>query len=251
MSRSNKKKLVLIVVIMVLLVAKKVYTRLDYATLEDLPEFEGQPSVTLENNVPSFTDEDYEKAKKSYLNLSELDWLGRCGVAEMSVSRKDLPSEERGDIGRIHPTGWRQSFYPNIINKNQGALYNRCHLIMYALSGLNDDERNLITGTAYLNINGMLPYETAVLNYVEGGHRVLYRVTPIFNGNELVARGVHIEAGDTASKGSKFHINVYCYNVQPGVDISYKTGNSSENGDADKEDTIELIQELINYFRED
>ena len=166
----------------------------------------------------------------------------------MSVTKKDLPTAERGDISKVKPSGWKQAFYPDLISKNNGALYNRCHLLMYALSGLNDDERNLITGTVYLNIEGMLPYETAALNYVSKGNRIIYRVTPVFNGTERVARGVHIEAADVKTKGEKFHINAYCYNVQPGIDISYKTGNSSASGDASKEDNIEIIQELIKYF---
>lgn len=247
----NKKRFISFLIVIILLVVQYIYTNYNTATLEDLPEYDGKPSVVLDQNVPTFTEDDYKAAKKSYTHLSELDYLGRCGVAEMSVSKKDLPDDDRGDIAKVRPTGWRQAFYPELIKRNQGALYNRCHLLMYALSGLNDDERNLITGTGYLNIDGMLPYETAVLNYVEESHRVLYRVTPIYAGTNLVANGVHIEAGDVASQGSKFHINVYCYNVQPGIDISYKTGNSSANGNADKQDTIEMIEELIRYFTED
>lgn len=246
--KKYKKSLVSLVAIFFILAAQFLLSYNNSATMEDLPDYSGNPSVVIDNNIPSFTNEEYEKAKKSYINLSELDYLGRCGVAEMSVTKKNLPTEKRGDISKVKPTGWRQAFYPELISKNSGALYNRCHLLMYALSGLNDDERNLITGTVYLNINGMLPYETAALDYVEAGNRILYRVTPVFNGTELVARGVHIEAGDVKTKGSDFRINVYCFNVQPNVDISYKTGNSSSNGDADKEDNIELIQELIQYF---
>ena len=247
----NRKKLITIIAVVLLLIVQQLLTYTNTTTLEDLPEYSGSPSVTIDRGIPSFTEEEYTKAKKSYINLSELDYLGRCGVAEMSVSKKDIPTKKRGDISKVKPTGWRQAFYPDLISKNSGALYNRCHLLMYALSGLNDDERNLITGTVYLNIDGMLPYETEALNYVSDGKRILYRVTPIFNGTERVARGVHIEAGDVKTQGSKFHINAYCYNVQPGVDISYKTGNSSSDGDANKEDNIEFIQELIKYFTQE
>ena len=242
------KKLLTILAVLLVLAAQQILSYTSTTTLEDLPEYSGSAGVALNNNTPTFTDEEYEKAKKTYINLSELDYLGRCGVAEMSVTKKDLPTAERGDISKVKPSGWKQAFYPDLISKNNGALYNRCHLLMYALSGLNDDERNLITGTVYLNIEGMLPYETAALNFVSKGNRIIYRVTPVFNGTERVARGVHIEAADVKTKGEKFHINAYCYNVQPGIDISYKTGNSSASGDASKEDNIEIIQELIKYF---
>lgn len=246
--KNSTKKIISILVVVLIIVIQQLAANSNSATLAELPEYSGQPSITIDKGIPSFTEEEYQKAKKSYVSLSDLDSLGRCGIAEMSVSKKDLPEEKRGDISKVRPTGWRQSFYPELINKNGGALYNRCHLLMYALSGLNDDDRNLITGTVYLNIEGMLPYETQALNYVSEGNRILYRVTPIFEGTELVARGVHIEAGDVKTNGSNFHINAYCYNVQPGIDISYKTGNSSANGNATDEDNIELIQELINYF---
>ena len=197
--------------------------------LNGIPEYSGKPSYVLNNNKAEFTDEEYKKAEVSYIELSELDWLGRCGLCEASLNKHTLPTEERGDISSVYPSGWKQEFYPDLIEKNEGALYNRCHLLMYAMTGLNDDNRNLITGTEYMNTKGMLPYEKAVQNWIikksEGGN-ILYRVTPVFKGNELVARGVHIEAADVETKGSKFHINAYCYNVEPGIHIDYSTGKS-------------------------
>lgn len=246
--KSTKTKLVTIIIVIVLVLIQRWLAYNNSTTMAELPEYSGKAFVTIDHNIPSFTDEDYEKAEKSYIDLSELDTLGRCGPAEMSVTKKDLPTEKRGDISKVRPTGWRQAFYPDLISRNGGALYNRCHLLMYALSGLNDDERNLITGTVYLNIEGMLSNESEILDYVSADNRILYRVTPVFNGTELVARGVHIEVGDVETKGSKFHKNIYCYNVQPGVNISYKTGNSSVGENPDTQDNIELIQELINYF---
>ena len=194
---------------------------------EVIPEYSGQPAHAINNNKPKFTDDEYEKAQTPYIYLSELDSLGRCGTCEASLSSEIMPSEERGDISSVHPSGWNQALYPDLINKNGGALYNRCHLLMYALTGLNADPRNLITGTEYLNTKGMLPYEKAVQNWlIKKQGKVLYRITPDFKGNELVARGVLIEAADVETHGENFHINTYCYNVEPGIEINYKTGES-------------------------
>lgn len=248
-----RKKKVIPFLIILLILAVYFFCPKENVSMSDIPEYSGSPSVEINQNDPSFTDDEFERAKRSYIDLSELDWLGRCGECEMSVSQKDLPTGERGDISSVHPTGWRQAFYPDLISKNNGALYNRCHLLMCAMSGLNDDERNLITGTVYLNIDGMLPYETAARNYVNSGNRIIYRVTPVFEGNDLVAKGVQIEAADVRTKGMRFRINVFCYNVQPGIDISYRTGNSSENGDAARKDNLEIIYELLevlaNYLK--
>lgn len=198
--------------------------------IENLPEYDGKPSCVINDNIPKFTNEDYEEAKEMYIFMSELDNYGRCGVCKASLGEDTLCNEDRPSIASVHPSGWRQAFYGDLID-NGGALYNRCHLLMYAMSGLTSDRRNLITGTRYLNNNGMLPYETAVHNWIERypSERVLYRVTPIFVDNELVARGVHIEAGSVSDSGKSLHINVYCYNIQPGIYIDYRDGSSQKS----------------------
>lgn len=202
--------------------------------LDSVPEYSGTPTYVLNDNRPLFTEEDYAAAKDQYIFLSELDYLGRCGVCEGSLGKDTLPEEDRGDISSVRPSGWHQEMYPTVISKNDGALYNRCHLLMYALTGLNAEPRNLITGTEYLNNKGMLPYEMAVVNWIEKeGGRVLYRVTPVFEGMNLLCSGVHIEAGDVETGGDRFHINVYCYNVEPGISIDYATGYSKKELDLD------------------
>jgi DNA-entry nuclease len=247
-NHSFLKIVVTLLLVALVLGAKQYLAYQNSASMADLPEYTGSPTMTIDHNQTSFTDEDYAKAQESYINLSSLDIQGRCGVAEMSVTKEDLPKEKRGDISNVKPSGWKQAFYPELIEMNQGALYNRCHLLMYALSGLNDDERNLITGTVYFNTEAMLLVENEVLNYVSKGNRVIYRVTPVFNGTELVARGVQIEVSDVATKGQTFSRNVYCYNVQPGIDIDYNTGNSALSGEpiSTDVDSKEFIEELLN-----
>lgn len=193
--------------------------------LEEIPEYSGTPVHVINNNRPEFTDDEYIKAEEAFIDLSELDFKGRCGTCMASFGPDTLANEKREDMSHIYPTGWEQKFYEDI--DNGGALYNRSHLLMYAMSGLGAEPRNLITGTRYMNSKGMLPYETATINWIKRyEERILYRATPIFKGKEFVARGVHIEAADVKTKGDRFHINVYCYNVQPGVKINYKTGHS-------------------------
>lgn len=191
-------------------------------TLENLPAYDGEPYVVLYGGEPSFSEEE-RTTTEVYEEYAELDWLGRCGVAESLIGVELMPTEERGSIGMIKPSGWQTVRYDDLISGNY--LYNRCHLIGYQLTGENANERNLITGTRYLNVEGMLPFEDEVADYIqETGDRVLYRVTPDFKGLELVARGVEIEALSMEEGGISFH--VYCYNVQPGVEIDYLTGNS-------------------------
>lgn len=191
-------------------------------TLEDLPEYAGEPYVVLCGGEPDFSREDRTTAE-IYERYAELDWLGRCGTAEALIGTELMPTEERGSIGMVKPSGWHTVRYDDLISGNY--LYNRCHLIGYQLTGENANECNLITGTRYLNVEGMLPFEDAVADYIqETGDRVLYRVTPDFRGEELVARGVQIEALSLDSDEICF--NVYCYNVQPGVEIDYLTGES-------------------------
>ena len=191
--------------------------------LDDIPEFDGKtPYVIINNNEPNFPEEDFNS--NSFEKYSELDSLGRCGVAYANVSKDTMPTEARGEISKVKPTGWHTVKYDCVEGK---YLYNRCHLIGYQLTAENANKQNLITGTRYLNVDGMLPFENQVAEYVkqENGH-VLYRVTPIFEGNNLVANGVQMEAESVEDKGEKVKFNVYAYNVQPNIKIDYLTGNS-------------------------
>ena len=196
-----------------------------------------RPAYVLNDNKPWFTEADYRKGCEQFIELSELDLLGRCGTCTASLGKDTLADERDFDLSHVTPSGWNQAQYDSI--DNGGWLFNRCHLIMYAVSGITDDPRNLVTGTRYMNVEGQLPFaERACQQYIirklGSDGRILYRATPIFNGAELVCRGVHIEAGDIPSAsdfdpeecGKKFHINVFCYNVQPGIGIDYLTGNS-------------------------
>lgn len=191
--------------------------------LDDIPEFDGKtPYVIINNNEPNFPEEDFNS--NSFEKYSELDSLGRCGVAYANVSKETMPTEARGEISKVKPTGWHTVKYDCVEGK---YLYNRCHLIGYQLTAENANKQNLITGTRYLNVDGMLPFENQVAEYVkqENGH-VLYRVTPIFKENNLVPNGVQIEAESVEDKGEKVKFNVYAYNVQPNIKIDYLTGNS-------------------------
>ena len=189
-----------------------------------IPYFSGNPWTPINDNEPTFTDE--EITTTGYEFYSELDNLGRCGYVMACVGTEMMPTEDRGDIGSIKPTGWVQKQYDgNLVSG--GNLYNRCHLIGFQLTGENANRENLITGTRYFNVEGMLPFENAVADYVqETGNHVLYRVTPIFHTVELVARGVQMEAYSVEDEGAGICFNVYCYNVQPGVEIDYLTGES-------------------------
>ena len=191
--------------------------------LDSIPVYEGSPYVVINNNVPSFTKE--ELTTKSYEYYSELDDLGRCGVTCANIGKDLMPTEERGEIGMVKPTGWHTVKYPEVIEDL--FLYNRCHLIGYQLSGENANEKNLITGTRYFNTQGMLPFENEVAGYVrKTGNHVLYRVTPIFEGDNLVAEGVLMEAYSVEDKGKGVEFCVFVYNVQPGIEIDYATGES-------------------------
>lgn len=191
-------------------------------SLEDVPAYSGTPYVELDGNVPAFTDE--ELTTTAFESYSPLDALGRCSTAYACVGLETMPTEDRGSIGQVKPSGWQTVKYDCVDGK---YLYNRCHLIGYQLTGENANEENLITGTRYLNVDGMLHFEDTVADYVqETGNHVLYRVTPIFQGNELVARGVQMEALSVEDEGQGVSFNVYVYNVQPGVVIDYATGES-------------------------
>ena len=192
-------------------------------TLDQVPPYSGEPYVVLEDNQPAFTQE--EITDESYESYSPLDSLGRCGVAMASVGQDLMPTEDRGSIGQVKPSGWHTVKYDIVDGK---YLYNRCHLIGFQLTGENANETNLITGTRYLNVEGMLPFENLVADYVqETGNHVLYRVTPVFQGDELVARGVVMEALSVEDQGEGVCFHVYAYNVQPGITIDYATGESA------------------------
>lgn len=192
--------------------------------LESVPDFSGEPYVELENGTPEFADGELDAA--AFETYAPLDDLGRCGTAEACIGQEIMPTEERGAIGQLKPAGWHTVKYDCVDGK---YLYNRCHLIGYQLSGENANACNLITGTRYLNVEGMLPFENMVADYVkESGNHVRYRVTPVYVGEELLARGVTIEAMSVEDAGEGICFFVYCYNVQPGVEIDYRTGESRE-----------------------
>lgn len=191
-------------------------------TLSNLPKYSGTAYVELNNNVPGFKKS--ELTTKAFEKYSALDDDGRCGVAYANVCTDTMPTEERGKIGSVKPSGWQTVKYDCVDGK---YLYNRCHLIGYQLTGENANEENLITGTRYMNTEGMLPFENMVADYVERtDNHVLYRVTPIFKGDNLLASGVQMEAYSVEDKGKGVCFNVYCYNVQPGIDIDYTDGSS-------------------------
>lgn len=193
-------------------------------SVEDIPAYSGDPYVVLQDNQPNFDRRDL--TLEPFETYSELDSLGRCGVAYANVCLDIMPTEPRGDIGQVKPSGWQTAKYDCVDGK---YLYNRCHLIGYQLAGENANERNLITGTRYMNVEGMLPFENMVDDYVEEtGNHVLYRVTPVFEGTNLVASGVQIEAFSVEDEGEGLCFNVYVYNVQPGITIDYATGESWE-----------------------
>lgn len=190
----------------------------------DIGAYSGEPCAAVNGNVPYFSEE--ELTTQSFESYSELDSLGRCGIAYACIGPDLMPTEERGSIGNVRPTGWHTVKYNDIVDGNY--LYNRCHLIGYLLSGENANERNLITGTRYLNVQGMLPYENRIADYVtESGNHVLYRVTPVFEGENLLASGVLMEALSVEDGGEAVSFCVYAYNVQPGIAIDYATGESA------------------------
>ncbi len=217
--------------------------------LESIPEYSGEPYVTIHDNVPFFSEE--ELTTDSFETYSELDDLGRCGTAYANICEEIIPTEKRGKIGMIKPSGWHTVKYTGI---DGNYLYNRCHLIGYQLSAENANEKNLITGTRYLNVTGMLPFENMVADYVkETGNHVLYRVTPIYNQENLVADGVLMEAQSIENNDLAFC--VYCYNVQPGIEIDYHTGDSkssqTEQPSKTSEDLYVLNRNTKKFHRPD
>lgn len=188
-----------------------------------VPAYTNQAYVEVNNNMPYFEEDEY--SVEPFEIYSELDELGRCGVAYANICKELMPTEERGSIGSVKPSGWHTVKYPELIKDLY--LYNRCHLIGFQLAGENANKRNLITGTRYLNVEGMLPFEDMVADYVrETDNHVLYRVTPVFEGKNLVADGVLMEAYSVEDSGKGVCFCVFVYNVQPGIEINYLTGES-------------------------
>ena len=200
-------------------------------SLDMVPSFSGAAYVAVNGNVPFFTQA--ELSTRAYEKYASLDYLGRCGVAVACIDQSMMPTEERGSIGQVKPSGWHTVKYDNVDGK---YLYNRCHLIGHQLTGEDANKQNLITGTRYLNIEGMLPFENMVADYVkETGNHVMYRVTPMFEDNNLVASGVLMEGYSVEDNGAGISYCVYAYNAQPGIAIDYATGDSQAEGGATQE----------------
>lgn len=226
----KKKRLLKIIISIILILGIELY---DYYlnnkvptisyNIDQIPEYNGKNYVIINDNIPFFKESDLNL--KSFEKYSKLDYLGRCGVATANISKDMMPTEKRGSIGNIKPTGWHTIKYDFIDGL---YLYNRCHLIGYQLTGENDNKRNLITCTRSMNNVGMLEFENKVANYIKKtDNHVLYRVTPIFEDDNLLAKGVEIEAYSIEDNGEGIMFNVYVYNVQDGINIDYKTGDSS------------------------
>lgn len=216
-------------------------------SMEEIPAYSEEGYVVINDNQPEFPEEDF--TTEAFETYSDLDYLGRCGTAYANLGQELMPTENRGNIGNVHPSGWHSVQYDNV---EGGSLYNRSHLIGFQLAGENDNERNLITGTRYMNAGVMLPFENMVADYIhETDNHVLYRVTPVYEGENLVASGVQMEAMSVEDKGDGICFNVYIYNVQPGIEIDYATGESclaqnnagTENtaGGSEQEKTVTYI----------
>lgn len=214
--------------------------------LAQIPEYTGSHYTVINDNEPEFEADDF--STEAFEDYSELDDLGRCGVAYANICQEIMPTEKRGAIGMVKPSGWHTVKYPELIKDRY--LYNRCHLIGFQLAGENANTKNLITGTRYLNVDGMLPFEDEVADYVkETDNHVLYRVTPVFDGDNLVASGVQMEAESVEDDGAGVKFNVFCYNIQPGIGIDYATGDSwvddgnavVENTDTDNAEQTEFV----------
>ncbi len=219
-------------------------------SLDEIPDYCGDPWIEINGNVPFFSDE--EKTTDVFEEYSDLDALGRCGTAYANICRELMPTEQRGDISEVHPTGWQSSRYDFVDGE---SLYNRCHLIAHELAGEDANEKNLITGTRYFNVDGMQDFENMVTDYVkETGNHVLYRVTPLFEGDDLVARGAVMEAYSVEDEGDGICYCVYCYNVQPGIEIDYATGDNwlaGEEAKTDAEGTYILNTNSMKFHRPD
>ena len=225
----KKKKLtlgsavvILLLLVIYLLLPSPEEPQVPTISLEQVPAYSGDPFVVLGDNIPQFTESDH--TTESYETYGDLDAQNRCTYTVACIGPDLMPTEERGDIGQVRPTGWVTAKYDFVDGK---YLYNRCHLIGFQLTGENANERNLITGTRYMNVDGMLPFENMVADYIkETGNHVLYRVIPVFENDNLVADGVTMEAWSVEDNGAGICFYVYVYNVQPGVEIDYATGEN-------------------------
>ena len=232
MKKKNKKLNVKIIILLLILasfyfqddITKFLNNNIETSyAVDSVPEYFGSEYIIINDNVPEFAESDF--TTESFEEYSELDSLGRCGVAFANIGQDLMPTEERGSIGYIKPSGWQTVKYDIVDGK---YLYNRCHLIGYQLTGENANPNNLITCTRNMNASVMVKFENDVADYIkETGNHVLYRVTPVFEGDNLLASGVQIEAESVEDKGEGIQFNVYIYNVQEGISIDYKTGESS------------------------
>lgn len=238
----RRKKILLPVILAVNLIFSGCnLAKADSADLAAIPEYTGSAYTVLNDNIPDFPEEDF--TEESFETYSDMDSLGRCGVAYANIGKDLMPTTKRGSIGQVKPSGWHTVKYDSVDGK---YLYNRCHLIGYQLTAENANEKNLITGTRYLNTEGMLPFENMVADYIkETGNHVLYRVTPLFDGNNLVATGVQMEAESVEDKGDGILYNVFCYNIQPEITIAYKSGDSSENEDMPVQTEAASVSEFV------
>jgi len=214
--------LVILMTVILVFLCLECYAAIKYPQYKDVKS----PYVEINGNKPFFKQNEY--TTKTIEHYANLDKFGRCGVAYAVVSQETMPTEDRGTIGYVTPSGWSQAKYEGVIDSTPPYLFNRCHLIGYQLAGENANEKNLITGTRYMNIEGMLPFENQVADYIKvsANRHVMYRITPVFEGNNLVASGVLMEASSVEDKGKGLSYCVFCYNVQPGVDINYADGSS-------------------------
>lgn len=214
--------------------------------LSEIPEFSGEPYVVINDNKPDFDTSSLDT--KAFEEYSELDSLGRCGVATANIGKEIMPTEKRGDISSVKPSGWINKEYDkNLVDGRY--LYNRCHLIGYQLTGENANEKNLITGTRYMNVEGMLPFENMVDDYIEEtNNHVMYRVTPIYDGDNLVASGVQMEAYSVEDNGEGICFNVYVYNNQPEITIDYATGDNWLSTEAPSSNSNNSTTESTNTY---
>lgn len=235
----NKHKLLAVVLAVFLLISGCNFAV--QVPSETAPVNSGEPYSVVNDNIPYFTPD--EITSKAYERYSPLDGLGRCGTVMACLGKELMPTEERESISHIKPTGWVQAQYDFVDGKN---LYNRCHLIGFQLSGENDNERNLITGTRYMNVEGMLPFENMVADYIkETGNHVMYRVTPLFEGRNLLAKGVQMEALSVEDNGAGIQFHVFVFNQQPGVVIHYETGESATETTGETETTPGTAQLFV------
>ena len=245
MYKTRLGKLCILISLLFVLSSCKISTeQIDLTTIE----YTQEPYITVNENIPQFTDN--EITAESFEKHSDLDELGRCGVAFACIGKDIMPTEERGAIGQIRPSGWHLVKYDIVDGK---YLYNRCHLIGYQLAGENANEKNLITGTRYMNVDGMLPFENMVADYIkQTDNHVLYRVTPIYFESDLVAKGVQMEALSVEDKGKGISFNVFVFNAQPGIEINYSDGSSNLIGENDKKNNSskDLSENLRNSNEE-